>query len=510
VGTRTARRHARTARHSGGPARRFLIVLGTIAALVVGQAMARALDAGSTPTTVVGNTTWFSGLGSPYGGCGLPQDVLDSQDFIALNVFNTPGDYNAYPRPLTGANASKIGMWNNGLNCGRWVQVTVDDYCTGTNDGAPGQPFCRNGSWVSDAYKGATLTMLVADSCGDSNAWCRDDPYHIDLSHDSLNRFRLNGKAVGDMDPAHFNNRHMKWQFVKAPNYTGDIGIGFLQGAQKYWGAVALSHLANGLHGVQYYSAGGWHDATMNGDMGQSYVLKPITDGGTQFRLRAKDASDAWVNNAREYTFSLPSSCVGQCSAAYTQVTYTTTDPGGAPSPTTSTSAPAPTPTSPTGTPTTTTPAPTTTAPTTTAPAPTTNTPTTTPTTTAPKPTTTTPTGTPTTTSPAPTPTDTCTVSFSSVTWPKGQLTSLTVTNTGSSRVNGWKLAFDLPPGQNIVYGWNAAYSPVAGKVTAANLAYDGIIDPGTAVRIGFVTYRTGAAGTPASFTLNGARCTVR
>jgi len=72
-----------------------------------------------------------------------------------------------------------VGIRNNGLNCGRWVQVTVGDFCTGVNDGAPGQPFCRNGSWVSDAYNGAVLTMLVADSCGDSNAGCRDDPYTV-------------------------------------------------------------------------------------------------------------------------------------------------------------------------------------------------------------------------------------------------------------------------------------------------------------------------------------------
>ena len=29
-------------------------------------------------------------LGSPYGGCGLPQDQLETQNWIALNVFNTP------------------------------------------------------------------------------------------------------------------------------------------------------------------------------------------------------------------------------------------------------------------------------------------------------------------------------------------------------------------------------------------------------------------------------------
>jgi hypothetical protein len=484
----------RTGRGPAGVTRNWvLIVLVAVAALVTGQVVARALDVGSTPTPVTGNATWFSGLGSPYGGCGLPQDSLDSQDFVALNVFNTPGDYNAYPRPLTGANAAKAGMWDNGHNCGRWVKVTIDDYCTGTNDGSPGQAFCRDGSWVSDAYKGATLTMLVADSCGDSNAWCRDDPYHLDLSHDSLNRFQLDGRAVGDMDPAHWNNRHVSWQFVPAPDYTGDLRIGFLQGAQKYWGAIALSHLSNGLHGVQYYADGSWHDAKMNGDMGQSYVLSPLTTGGTQFRIRAKDAADNWINNGREYTFALPPSCASQCSAAYTPVSYTTSDPGDRPSPGTSTPAPATTTPAPTD------PATTTPAPPTTTPAPTN------PATTTPAP----PTTTPAPTNPAPPTSKTCAVTYSTSIWQNGLFAAITVTNTGSRGVSGWELAFDLPAGQTIIYGWNARYSPTRGKVIASNLPYDAAIDAGAAVRIGFVAYRTGSPTQPPAISLNGTACTV-
>jgi len=45
------------------------------------------------PPTLTGNATHFDALGSPYGGCGLPQSALDSQNFVALNVQNTPGDY---------------------------------------------------------------------------------------------------------------------------------------------------------------------------------------------------------------------------------------------------------------------------------------------------------------------------------------------------------------------------------------------------------------------------------
>ena len=275
-------------------------------------------------TPVTGNATWFDGLGSPYGGCGLPQANLDSQDFVALNVYNTPGDYNFYPRPISPDQADKMGLWDNGHNCGRWVQVSVGDYCTGTNDGAPNQPFCRNGQWISDKYNGATLNMIVADSCGDSNGWCRDDPYHLDLAKASLNRFELNGSPVGDLVD-HWNNRHISWKFIDPPQYTGDIQIGFLGQAQSWWGAIAVSHLPNGIHGVEFYADGSWQEAAMNGDMGESFIAKPTQAGGRDFQILVRDVDDQLVGNGRVYSFSLPEdSCPYSCSAAYTPVSYTT------------------------------------------------------------------------------------------------------------------------------------------------------------------------------------------
>jgi hypothetical protein len=283
---------------------------------------ARALPPPTAPVT--GNATWFEALGSPYGGCGLPQSVLDSQDFVALNVYHTPGDYAFYPRPIPESLADKVGMFDNGRNCGRWLQVTVGDICTGVNDGAPGQAFCRNGEWVADAYNDATLTMLVADSCGDANAWCRDDPFHLDLARASLNRFVKDGAPVGDMFPDHWNNRRLTWEFVPAPDYTGDIRIGFLQGAQTWWGAISISHLPNGIHGVEYFAGGTWQQAQMNSDMGQSYIVAPTVQAGADFQIRVRDATDTLINDGRVYNFSLPASCAPQCSTAYTEVTYTT------------------------------------------------------------------------------------------------------------------------------------------------------------------------------------------
>src|SRR4051812_39266645 len=320
--------------------RRLAAAVAAAAALVL---LAFQFQMPASAATVTGNATYFDALGAPYGGCGLPQAQLDSQDFVALNVYNTPGDYNFYPRPVT--DAAKVGQWNNGLNCGRYVQVTIGDYCTGVNDGAQNQAFCRNGSWVSDSFNGATLTMIVADSCGDSNAWCRDDPYHLDLSKPSLSRFTKNGAPAGPLLPDHYNNRHISWSFVPAPNYSGDISIGFLQGAQVWWPAISVSHLANGIHGVEYFANGAWTAAAMDGDMGEAYIIGGTASGGSQFQIRVRDVNGNLINGGRVYSFALPASCGSNCPAAYTKVTYTTSG-GTAASPTaTATASPTASPT---------------------------------------------------------------------------------------------------------------------------------------------------------------------
>ncbi len=274
----------------------------------------------------VGNATWFDSLGQPYGGCGVNQSALDTQNFIALNVQNSPGDYTTFhPRPIATEFANVIGTWNNGLNCGRWVKVTISDYCNGTNDGAQNQPFCRGGlGYVADAYNGATLDMIVADSCYDSNAWCRDDPYHIDLAHASLNTFMKNGVPVGDMDPLHWNNRHVSWTYETAPNYTGDIRIGFIQGAQQFWSPIAITHLFNGIHGVDYFDGTNWIKSTMDSDMGEAYMILPTASGGQNYQIRVYDVNNQLINGGRVYSFSFPTATCGtQCSNAFNEVTYT-------------------------------------------------------------------------------------------------------------------------------------------------------------------------------------------
>ncbi|GAA1759288.1 cellulose binding domain-containing protein [Luedemannella helvata] len=463
-----------------------LAAVAIIVAVVGPKNTASALTSTETPTPVTGNATYFDALGSPYGGCGLPQSELDTQDFVALNVYDTPGDYSFYPRPLTGPDLNKLGMWNNGHNCGRWVKVTIGDFCTGVNDGAPGQAFCRNGSWVADEFNGATLNMIVADSCGDSNAWCRDDPYHLDFSKPSLTRFTKDGAAMTGL-PNKFNNRRISWQFVDPPSYSGDITIGFMQGAQVWWPAITVSHLANGIHGVEYLANGAWQAAQMNGDMGQSFIIGATASGGSQFQIRVRDRTDQLINGGRVYSFGLPSSCGSRCSAAYTRVTYTTS--GGS-----TTSAPA------TTTPATSAPvtsAPVTSAPVTSAPV-TTRAVTSAPVTSGPV------SSAPVTTravtsAPATTagPPAACTAAYA-VTgqWTGGFQGEVTVT-AGAAAISGWTVTWTFANGQTVSQVWGGTLTSSGSAVTVRNVGWNGALAAGARTTFGFLGAWNGANAVP-------------
>ena len=108
-----------------------------------------------------------------------------------------------------------------------------------------------------------------------------------------------------------------------------------------------------------------------------------------------------------------------------------------------------------------------------------------------------------------PPPTGACRVAYVVSAWNTGLTTAITITNTGGTAVNGWRLAFMLPAGQTITNGWNATYSPSSGAVVATNVPYNTTIAPGGSVGIGFQATHTGDTGRPGAFLLNGTPCTV-
>jgi endoglucanase len=149
---------------------------------------------------------------------------------------------------------------------------------------------------------------------------------------------------------------------------------------------------------------------------------------------------------------------------------------------------------------------------------PTTTPPTTRPTTTPPttRPTTTPPTTGPTPTKPTPGPTATtppaggagCAVAYRVENqWSSGFTAMVTVTNRGSSVVDGWTLAFRFPGSQRLVSAWNGTATQTGAAVTVRNVGYNGRIAPGASVSFGFQGTVDGANAAGTGFTLNGAAC---
>jgi endo-1,4-beta-xylanase len=100
-----------------------------------------------------------------------------------------------------------------------------------------------------------------------------------------------------------------------------------------------------------------------------------------------------------------------------------------------------------------------------------------------------------------------CRVTNTVSAWNSGLTDNITITNTGSSAINGWSLKFNLGSGQTITSGWNATYSPSSGQVTATNASYNGAIPPGGSTTIGFQANHSGNNAAPSGFTLNGSAC---
>jgi hypothetical protein len=91
--------------------------------------------------------------------------------------------------------------------------------------------------------------------------------------------------------------------------------------------------------------------------------------------------------------------------------------------------------------------------------------------------------------------------------WPGGFVANVTVTNTGATPVSGWSVGFTFPGDQNITSAWNAAITQSGPTVTAANLPYNRVLNPGAATSFGIKgTWHTSDAS-PTSFRLNGRTC---
>jgi len=95
--------------------------------------------------------------------------------------------------------------------------------------------------------------------------------------------------------------------------------------------------------------------------------------------------------------------------------------------------------------------------------------------------------------------------------WSGGFQAALTITNTGTTAINGWSLGFSFANGQTIAQIWNGSNTQSGSTITITNLSYNASIPPGSSLSSepGFLGTWNGTNSPPAAFTLNGINCTV-
>ncbi|MBS2965543.1 cellulose binding domain-containing protein, partial [Actinocrinis puniceicyclus] len=101
----------------------------------------------------------------------------------------------------------------------------------------------------------------------------------------------------------------------------------------------------------------------------------------------------------------------------------------------------------------------------------------------------------------------TCQVSYVKNEWGGGFTANVTVTNTGTSTVNGWTVTWSFPGDQKVTNAWNANVTQSGSAVTATNMSYNPAIAPGGNVQFGFQGTWAGNDTSPSAFTLNGNAC---
>jgi endoglucanase len=91
--------------------------------------------------------------------------------------------------------------------------------------------------------------------------------------------------------------------------------------------------------------------------------------------------------------------------------------------------------------------------------------------------------------------------------WPGGFTANVDVTNLGDP-INGWRLEWTFPSGQQVTQAWNATITASGAQVTAVNASYNPTIATNGTVNFGFNGSWSGTNTAPNAFTLNGVACT--
>lgn len=102
-----------------------------------------------------------------------------------------------------------------------------------------------------------------------------------------------------------------------------------------------------------------------------------------------------------------------------------------------------------------------------------------------------------------------CRVRYVPNSWGNGFTAEVTLTNTGTSAINGWTVGWTFSGNQQITSAWNAVVTQSGQSVTARDMGYNATIAPSGSTGFGFQGTYSGANASPPAFTLNGAACTL-
>ncbi|MFV2119865.1 cellulase family glycosylhydrolase [Streptomyces sp. Act-28] len=100
-----------------------------------------------------------------------------------------------------------------------------------------------------------------------------------------------------------------------------------------------------------------------------------------------------------------------------------------------------------------------------------------------------------------------CAVTYRTNEWSGGFNADVTVRNTGTAAVRGWRLDFAFPGSQTVKSAWNAKVVQQGSQVRVAPEPWTETIPAGGSVSFGFNASFTGTNTAPAAFTLDGTAC---
>jgi endoglucanase len=104
-----------------------------------------------------------------------------------------------------------------------------------------------------------------------------------------------------------------------------------------------------------------------------------------------------------------------------------------------------------------------------------------------------------------PVPVADCEVGYSANKWQGGLSAHVAIKNTGTTAWTSWKLGFAFPGTQQVTSGWSATWSQTGRDVTATSMSWNGKVEPGKSVYVGFNA--SGSGADPAAFMINGKSC---